>query len=92
MSADAPRNVRVFVNAAGVDVPAGVSVLEAIRSWNASEAAAVARGERVITDSRGLPIATDSRVSAGSIFRIISARKRAGSSDGEDEVPGGSDD
>jgi hypothetical protein len=92
VSTDASRNVRIFVNAAGVDVPAGASVLEAIRSWNAGEAAAVTRGERVITDSRGLPIATDVRVSAGSIFRIIPARKRVGSSDGEDEVTGGSDD
>ena len=92
MSTDGPRNVRVFVNAAGVDVPAGASVLEAIRRWNASEAAAVTRGERVITDSRGLPIAADAHVSAGSIFRIVAARTRAGSSDSEGEATGGSDD
>jgi hypothetical protein len=92
MTADAPRKVRVFVNAAGVDVPAGASVLDAIRHWNPGEAAAVTRGERVITDSRGLPIASDVRVSAGSILRLIPARKRAGSSDGDDEVIGGSDD
>ena len=92
MSADAARSVRVFVNAAGVDVPAGASVLDAVRCWNADEAAAVARGDRVVTDSRGLPIAPDVRVSAGSIFRLIPARKRAGSAEGDDEVTGGSDD
>ncbi|HEY2374422.1 MAG TPA: hypothetical protein VGH98_00480 [Gemmatimonadaceae bacterium] len=86
MSAEVPRSVRVFVNAVGVDVPPGASVLDAIRSWSADEAAAVTRGERVVTDSRGLPIAADVRVSAGSIFRLIPARKRDG-----DEVTGGSD-
>jgi hypothetical protein len=70
-------SVRVFVNAVGVDVPAGSSVLDAVRGWNAAEADAVARGERVVTDSRGLPIETDQRVSAGSIFRLLPARKRA---------------
>ena len=55
---DTPRAVRVFVNAHGVDVPAGSSALDAVRAWNADEASAVSRGERVITDSRGLPIVT----------------------------------
>jgi len=87
VTAETPRSVRVFVNAIAVDVPAGASVLDAIRSWNADEAAAVSRGERVITDSRGLPIGSDVRVSAGSIFRLIPARKRAA-----DEVTGGTDD
>lgn len=89
---EAPRSVRVFVNANGVEVPGGSTVLDAIRLWNADEAAAVTRGDRVVTDSRGLPIASDVRVSAGSIFRLIPARKRAASSDGDDEVAGGSDD
>jgi len=92
MTADAARRVRVFVNAAGVDVSAGASVLDAIRQWNADEAAAVTRGDRVITDSRGLPIASDIRVSAGSIFRVIPTRKRPGNAGGDDEVTGGSDD
>jgi hypothetical protein len=92
MTADAARSVRIFVNAAGVDVPAGASVLDAIRQWNADEAAAVTRGDRVITDSRGLPIASDIRVSAGSIFRVIPNRKRSGSAGADDEVAGGSDD
>lgn len=90
MTANAPRSVRVFVNATAVDVPAGASVLEAIRQWNADEAVAVMRGDRVITDSRGLPIGSDARVSAGSIFRLIPARKRADNSGGDDEVTGGS--
>jgi hypothetical protein len=70
-------SVRVFVNAVGVDVPAGSSIVDAVRAWNAAEADAIARGEKVVTDSRGLPIETDQRVSAGSIFRLIPVRKRA---------------
>lgn len=84
MTSGSPRSIRVFVNAVGVDVPAGASVLDAVRSWSADEAAAVGRGDRVVTDSRGLPVAPDVRVSAGSIFRLVSARKRAASDDGID--------
>ena len=78
-------SVRVFVNAVGVDVPAGSSVLVAVRGWNAAEADAVARGEKVVTDSRGLPIETDQRVSAGSIFRLLPVRKRAAAERPDDD-------
>jgi hypothetical protein len=91
MTADT-RSVRVFVNAVGVDVPAGASVLDAVRSWSADEAAAVGRGDRVVTDSRGLPIAPDVRVSAGSIFRLVPARKRAASGDSSTDAANDSED
>ena len=91
MSDNTPRFIRVFVNAVGIDVPAGVSILDAVRSWSADEAAAVDRGDRVVTDSRGLPIAPDERVSAGSIFRLIPARKRAGSGNSADAANGSED-
>src|SRR5436190_1038619 len=48
--------VRVFVNAAAVDVTRGASAIECIRHWRAAEADAVTAGDRLITDSRGLPI------------------------------------
>jgi hypothetical protein len=92
MSDNTPRSIRVFVNAVGIDVPAGASVLDAVRSWSADEAAAVDRGDRVVTDSRGLPIAPDVRVSAGSIFRLVPARKRAGSGEASAETANGSED
>ena len=82
---DSPRAVRVFVNAHGVDVPAGSSALDAVRLWSESEATAVVGGDRVITDSRGLPIDQASPVSAGAIFRLVPVRKRVGSSDMVDE-------
>lgn len=74
MTTDPARSVRVFVNAVAVDVRAGASALDAVRQWSAEEADRVARGERVITDSRGLPIASDVTVSAGSIFRLLPVR------------------
>lgn len=81
MTPDSPRSVRVFVNAIGVDVRAGASALDAVRQWNPEEADRVARGERVITDSRGLPIAPTAPAPAGAIFRLQPARERDASSD-----------
>jgi hypothetical protein len=82
---ESPRAVRVFVNAQKVDVPSGSSALEAVRLWNAEEASALERGERVITDSRGLPIEAEVRVSAGAIFRLVPVRKRGGPASGVDQ-------
>ena len=79
------RTVRAFVNAHGVDVPPGSTALDAVRVFDAAEADAVERGERVITDSRGLPISADVVVHAGSIFRLVSGRQgrgRAAQADG----------
>lgn len=66
--------MRVFVNAQPVDAPDGATALDCVRQILPDEAEAVATGRRVITDSRGLPIASDSRASAGSIYRTVSNR------------------
>ena len=66
--------VRVFVNAAPVDVPRGASAIDCVRAWNAEEADGVASGKRAITDSRGLEVEPASPTSAGSIFRTVSKR------------------
>jgi hypothetical protein len=76
--------VRVFVNAAGVDVPAGSTALDAVRAWNADAATEVTRGTRLITDSRGLPIDGAAPMSAGSILRLIAKRDRAAQTDAEE--------
>lgn len=78
------RMVRVFVNASGVDVPAGSTALDAVRHWNSDAASEVAAGSRLITDSRGLPIDAATAVVAGSIFRLIAKRDRA-AADSTDE-------
>ena len=69
--------IRVFVNANAVDVPAGSTALDAVRTWNADAAQEVGTGSRLITDSRGLPIDAASPMSAGSILRLVANRDRA---------------
>lgn len=66
--------VRVYVNAQPLDLPRGATVEEALRRWNADEAGAVTRGERAVTDSRGLPASLGDRVVPGAIFRVVGAR------------------
>jgi len=66
--------VRVFVNANGVDVPAGATALDAVREWSADAAQEVSSGARLITDSRGLPIDATTPMSGGSILRLIANR------------------
>jgi hypothetical protein len=66
--------VRVFVNASPVDVHEGATALECVRQWRAEEADAVTEGRRIITDSRGLPIANETAARAGSIYRTVSNR------------------
>jgi hypothetical protein len=70
------RMVRVFVNAVGVEIPAGGTALDAVRVADASLASDVLAGARLITDSRGLPIDGDTLMPAGSILRIVSNRAR----------------
>lgn len=69
--------VRVFVNAAAVDVEEGSTAIDCVRRWRSDEADAVIAGARVITDSRGLPIASDSSAHAGSIYRTVTKRTGA---------------
>jgi hypothetical protein len=67
-------SVRVYVNAHGVEVPRGSTVADALRQWNGDEADAVARGERKVTDSRGLPAPLTDAVAPGSILRVVGSR------------------
>lgn len=71
--------VRVFVDGTGLDVPRGATALDAVQASGAVAADAVRAGTRVITDSRGLPVAPDAPVVAGAIFRLVAARARDGS-------------
>lgn len=68
------RDLRVFVNERGVDVPAGATALDAVRRSSADEGDAVAAGTRTIVDSRGLPTAPDAPAYAGAIYRTVTAR------------------
>lgn len=70
------RTIPVFVNAARVDVRDDATALDAVRALDADAAREVERGARSITDSRGLPVPPDTRLHAGAIFRLVSARDR----------------
>jgi hypothetical protein len=63
--------VRVFVNATPADVAAGSDVRGAIRTVDAVLAARAEAGEALITDARGIALALDARVVAGSILRVV---------------------
>ena len=69
--------VRVYINAKPVDVAATATALEAIEHWDSTQAAAIRSGERMITDSRGIPTTADAPVHNGAIFRIVRARQVA---------------
>ena len=77
------NGVRVFVNATAVSVPAGSTALDAVRAWRPDDAADVAAGRSLVTDSRGLPVAADTRVQAGSIFRVIPNRAAGSAADAQ---------
>jgi hypothetical protein len=73
------ETVRIYINARAVEVPASLTALQAVESWDREQAAAVRSGERLITDSRGLPADPESPVHGGAIFRIV--RKRGSTPD-----------
>ncbi|MBW7934803.1 MAG: hypothetical protein H3C62_14580 [Gemmatimonadaceae bacterium] len=68
------QTLTVFVNAHAVQVPPGATALDAVRTFDAAEGEAVAAGRRGVTDSRGLPVAADTAVHGGAIYRLVSAR------------------
>lgn len=65
--------IRVYVDGTGMSVPAGASVLEAVRLRDPALADAIVAGTRSITDSRGLPAAPASPVYGGAIYRVVAA-------------------
>lgn len=69
-------HMRVFVNGRGLDVDAGATALDAVRAFDPEAAEAVSRGERVVTDSRGLPADVAATIQAGAIFRLVPRRER----------------
>jgi hypothetical protein len=75
--------VRVFVNASGVDVPAGATALDAVRAFDEDLAREVDESKRLITDSRGLPLDPATPMSAGAILRLVV--NRAGTRDAAHE-------
>ncbi len=73
----APTELRVFVNGRGQTVPLGATALDAVRAADPAEADAIAAGARMITDSRGLPLAPDAAAHGGAIYRTVRAKPAA---------------
>ena len=69
------ETVRVYINARPVNVDAAATAIQAVEAWDAAQAEAVRKGERMITDSRGIATANDAPVHNGAIFRIVRARQ-----------------
>ena len=74
--------VCVYVNGRGVDAPAAGSPVDAVRLFDASLADAIVAGDRIVTDSRGLPVDGVAALYDGAIFRVVSNRQRGAA--GED--------
>jgi len=70
-----PTTLRAYVNERGVSVPPGASALDAVRAFDPAEADALSLGARRLTDSRGLPIASESEVHGGAIYRLLTVRE-----------------
>jgi hypothetical protein len=67
--------VRIYINAKPFEVAASATALDAVEAWDETQAAAIRRGERLITDSRGIVTSNETRVHNGAIFRIVRARQ-----------------
>lgn len=77
MPVPGPDSLRVFIDAHGVDVPRGATALDAVVAFDADAAASVRSGEKILTDSRGLPADAATAVESGAIFRLIPRRERS---------------
>jgi hypothetical protein len=69
------ETVRIYINAKPVEVAATATALDAVEVWDETQAAAIRRGDRLITDSRGIVTANDTPLHNGAIFRIVRARQ-----------------
>jgi hypothetical protein len=70
------ETVRVFVNGQGYDATAGGTALDAVALHAAGDADRVRAGALLVTDSRGLPIAADTKLFNGAVLRLIPNRER----------------
>jgi hypothetical protein len=76
--------VRVYVNERTVDVASGATVLAAVQAFDLALAPALADGTAYVTDGRGIRVALDQPVAAGSILRVVRSARRVGA---ESEEP-----
>lgn len=75
--------MRVFVNAAALDVPSGTSVRGAIRAHDPALGAQAEAGDALVTDARGIETPLDDVLAAGSILRVVVRAGRGRNSDAD---------
>jgi len=68
--------MRVFINAAAVDVAPGTDVRGAILAHDPAMAASAAAGTALVTDARGIAMPLDGALASGSILRVIVRSRR----------------
>ena len=73
-------SMRVFINAAPVDVEPGTDVRGALRAHDPAMETAAAKGTALVTDARGIELPLGAPLAAGSILRVI-VRARRGQQD-----------
>lgn len=71
-------DIRVFVNSALVDLPAGSVAAEAVRRFDPALSERVIAGEAYVTDGRGIEVDPEEILTNGAILRVV-VRARRGS-------------
>jgi hypothetical protein len=74
--------IRVFVNAAALELPAGATVTEAVLAADPSLAGRIASGAAYVTDGRGIEVDPTAPLASGAILRVI-VRARSRSADAD---------
>jgi len=68
--------MRVFINAAPVDLPPGTNVRGALLVHDPALADRAAAGTALVTDARGIEVSLDAPLAAGSILRVLGRARR----------------
>ncbi len=76
--------MRVFVNAAPLDLGKGADVRAAVRALDPELERKLADGAAYVTDARGIELPADAPLAEGSILRVVvSARRAVGEHDAD---------
>lgn len=73
--------IRVFVNATGLELPAGAKVAEAVAAYDRSLLPNLASGTAYVTDGRGIEIDGDTSLASGAILRVVIRARRGTDAD-----------
>jgi hypothetical protein len=75
------ETIRVFVNAAALDLPPGANVAAAVRAFDRELADGLESGTALVTDGRGIEVDPMETLASGSILRVVVRARRQSSAD-----------